>query len=143
MLIEGMECPPYNRHGETDVLFASFHLPQDLHLNIKEFFELESFACPLHARRVLREMYSGNSFAKPHEMIALDDIHSERIHQSLTLKFWYELGYDGAHCLGIKPRTLHALGSIIVWFKPLCHLGLHLTHRRKFGMHKIVLLVKA
>ena len=131
------------RHHKTTILLTAFHLPEDLQLNIEEFFELEPFARFLHSRRILWEMDIAERFAQAHEVVALHHIHAERIHHTLLLEFGYEVRNDGAEGFRVEPCALHRFGGVVVRFEPLHEFRLHLTHRCEFGVNEVVLMIEA
>ena len=138
-----MERLAHNRHREADVLFAAFHLPEDLQLDIEEFFELESFARLLHGRGILRKMDIAERFAQAHEVVALHQIHAERIYHALLLEFGYKVRDNGAEGLGVEPSAFHRFGGVVVRFEPLHEFGLYLTHRRELGVNEVVLMIES
>ena len=143
VLVEGVERLAHNRHREADILFAAFHLSEDLQLDIEEFFEFEPFARLLHGRGILREMDIAERFAQAHEVVALHQIHAKRIHHTLLLELGYEVRDDGAEGFGIEPSAFHRFGGVVVRFEPLHEFRLHLTHRREFGVNEVVLMIEA
>ena len=138
-----MKRLPNNRHSEANVLLAAFHLPQNLHLDIEELLELKPLARLLHSRCILGEMDIAERFAQAHEAVALHNIHAERVHHALLLEFGNEVRDNSAKGLGVKSRTLHSLGGVVVRFESLHELGLHLRHRRELGVDEIVLVIEA
>ena len=138
-----MKSLAHYRHHEPPILLTAFHLPENLQLDIKQFLKLQSLARLLHGRCILGEMDIHQCLTQAHEVVAPNNIHTERVHHALLLEFGNEVCNNGANGFGVKPRTFHTLSGVIVRFQPLCHLGLYLAHRCQFGVDKIVLVIEA
>ena len=63
---------PNNRHTKTFILFTTFHLSQNLQLNIKEFFKLQPFTCLLHGNIIFRKMNICQCLAEWHKVLLLN-----------------------------------------------------------------------
>ena len=81
-----MERLAHNRHTETYVLLTTFHLPENLHLDIKQLLELQPLARLLHRKRILRKMDTAECFTQTHQMVTLHNIHTDSIHNTLLLQ---------------------------------------------------------
>ena len=142
-MVEGVEVAAHDRHGESRVLFAPFHLAQYLQLDIEEFLELEPLPRLLQSGVVLGEVDIGECLGQPHQMVPLQHVHTDGIGHAVLAKSRHQLADNHADNLGIDARPLHRFGGVVVRFQPLCHLGLHLAPRSEFGMDEVVLVIEA
>ena len=77
--VERMKTCTDHRHGEARVLLAPLHLTENLELDIKELFELESRPCVLHGEGVFREMDVDECVREAHEPVLLQDVCTDRV----------------------------------------------------------------
>jgi len=139
--IEGMETTADDGHGEAGIKFPSFHLPQNLQLDVEKFFELKPCPSVLHGEGVLGKMHIDEGICEGHEPVLMQYIHTDGIGYT-GFEVGQQTRHHRPHGFGVEPVPFHGLGGVVVGFETLRHLRRHLAHRRQLRMNEVVDMLK-